>query len=51
MTEDSIIVPAENRRVILAWEDRIITIPPEWRQIRVQKGGSYAARESLAYSR
>jgi hypothetical protein len=37
MTEDSIIVPAEKRCVILAWEDRIITIPPEWRVIRVER--------------
>jgi hypothetical protein len=37
MIEDTIIVPAENRCMILAWEDRIITIPPEWRKIKVER--------------
>ena len=40
MTEDTIIVPAEKRCVILAWEDRIITIPPEWRVIRVERNST-----------
>jgi hypothetical protein len=40
MTADTIIVPVENRRVVLAWEDRIITIPPEWRVIRVERNST-----------
>jgi hypothetical protein len=40
MTEDSIIVPAEKRCVVLAWEDRIITVPPEWRVIRVERNST-----------
>jgi hypothetical protein len=40
MTEDIIIVPVENRCVVLAWEDRIITVPPEWRVIRVERNST-----------
>jgi hypothetical protein len=34
---DVIIVPAKDPGVVLAWEDRIITVPPEWRKIKVEK--------------
>jgi hypothetical protein len=40
MTEDNIIVPAEKRYVVVAWEDRIITVPPEWRVIRVERNST-----------
>jgi hypothetical protein len=40
MTEDTIIVPAEKRCMVLAWEDRIITVPPEWRVIRVERNST-----------
>jgi hypothetical protein len=40
MNDDTIIVPAEDRNLVLAWEDRIITIPPEWRVIRVERNST-----------
>jgi hypothetical protein len=40
MNDECIIVPSEDRvlTIRVAWEDRIITVPPEWRMIEVKEG-------------
>lgn len=36
----TITIPSEDQRLVVAWEDRIITVPPEWRVIKVERNST-----------